>query len=41
MDTAMHRAEGDLDPRGNALILYGTLDEERTKVIEMRYRRKS
>ncbi len=27
MDTAMLRFEGDLDPSGNVLILYGTLDE--------------
>jgi hypothetical protein len=27
MDTAMHCAEGDLDPGGRALLLYGTLDE--------------
>lgn len=27
IDTAMHYAEGDLDPATNALLLYGTLDE--------------
>lgn len=27
MDTAMNRAEGDLDPGGKALLLYGTIDE--------------
>jgi hypothetical protein len=27
MDTAMNRAEGDLDPSGKALITYGTIDE--------------
>lgn len=27
MDTAMLRAEGDLDPGGDVMILYGTLDE--------------
>lgn len=27
MDTAMVRSEGDLDPGGKALLLYGTLDE--------------
>ena len=27
MDTAMHHAEGDMDPTGEALLLYGTLDE--------------
>lgn len=27
IDTAMLRFEGDLDPSGNVLILYGTLDE--------------
>ena len=27
MDTAMHRAEGDQDPRTKAVLLYGTLDE--------------
>lgn len=27
MDTAMNRSEGDLDPGGKALLLYGTLDE--------------
>jgi hypothetical protein len=26
-DTAMIRAEGDMDPSGKALLLYGTLDE--------------
>jgi hypothetical protein len=26
-DTAMHYAEGDLDPSGKALLMYGTLDE--------------
>lgn len=27
MDTAMNCAEGDLDPRGKVLLLYGTVDE--------------
>jgi hypothetical protein len=27
MDTAMNRAEGDMDPGGAALIAYGTIDE--------------
>ena len=27
MDTAMHTAEGDLDPNTNSLLMYGTLDE--------------
>lgn len=27
MDTAMNRAEGDMDPSGKALLMYGTLDE--------------
>lgn len=27
MDTAMVRAEGDMDPSGKVLIMYGTLDE--------------
>ncbi len=27
MDTAMHNAEGDLDPSTNAMLFYGTLDE--------------
>jgi len=27
IDTAMNRAEGDMDPSGKALILYGTIDE--------------
>lgn len=27
MDTAMNRAEGDLDPSGNSSITYGTIDE--------------
>ena len=27
MDTAMNRAEGDMDPSGKAMLLYGTLDE--------------
>ncbi len=27
MDTAMNRSEGDLDPGGDVLLLYGTLDE--------------
>ncbi|MEM7199063.1 MAG: DUF1579 family protein [Planctomycetota bacterium] len=30
MDTAMNHAEGDLDPGGEALLLYGTLDEYTT-----------
>ena len=27
MDTAMNRCEGDLDPGGKAMLLYGTIDE--------------
>jgi hypothetical protein len=27
MDTAMNRAEGDMDPGGKALVFYGTIDE--------------
>ena len=27
LDTAMTHAEGDMDPSGNALLSYGTLDE--------------
>lgn len=27
LDTAMNRSEGDLDPSGKVLILYGTIDE--------------
>ena len=27
VDTAMDRSEGDLDPKTNALVMYGTLDE--------------
>lgn len=27
MDTAMHSNEGDMDPSGKALLLYGTIDE--------------
>ena len=27
VDTAMNRSEGDLDPKTNALVMYGTLDE--------------
>lgn len=27
MDTAMNRSEGDMDPSGKSLLLYGTIDE--------------
>ena len=42
MDTAMLRAEGDVDPRTGALILYGTLDEyltgEHDKMVKYVFR---
>ena len=45
IDTAMRRAEGDLDPGGKTLILYGTLDEyltgEHDKMVKLVYRFKS
>jgi hypothetical protein len=34
MDTAMNAAEGDMDPGGKALILYGTLDEYLSEPME-------
>ncbi len=41
-DTAMNYAEGDLDPKGDALILYGTVDEyltgEHDKMVKVVYR---
>ncbi len=41
-DTAMNRAEGDLTPDGNTLILFGTLDEyitgEIAKMVKYVYR---
>ncbi len=42
MDTAMVNSEGDLDPGGKALLLYGTLDEyltgEHDKMVKTVYR---
>ncbi len=42
MDTAMNHAEGDLDPTGKSLLLYGTLDEyltgEHDKMVKYAYR---
>jgi len=42
LDTAMHNAEGDVDPSGNVLLLYGTLDEyltgEHDKMVKTIYR---
>jgi hypothetical protein len=42
MDTAMNRSEGDLDPGGKALLLYGTLDEyltgEHDKMVKTVFR---
>jgi hypothetical protein len=41
-DTAMRHAEGDLDPGGKVLLLYGTLDEyltgEHDKMVKLVYR---
>ena len=41
-DTAMNRAEGDLDPGGEVLILYGTIDEyltgEHDKMVKLVWR---
>ena len=45
MDTAMLRAEGDMDPGGKVLIAYGTLDEyltgEHDKMVKYVWRFKS
>ena len=42
LDTAMNHAEGDMDPTGKAMILYGTLDEyltgEHDKMVKYVYR---
>jgi len=42
MDTAMNRSEGDLDPGGEVLLLYGTLDEyltgEHDKMVKTVFR---
>lgn len=42
MDTAMLRAEGDMDPSGKTLIMYGTLDEyltgEHDKMVKYLWR---
>ena len=42
MDTAMNRSEGDLDPGGDVLLLYGTIDEyltgEHDKMVKTVYR---
>ena len=42
MDTAMRRAEGDLDPSGKALLMYGTIDEyltgEHDKMVKLVWR---
>ena len=42
MDTAMSRAEGDLDPGGKVLLLYGTIDEyltgEHDKMVKTVFR---
>lgn len=42
MDTAMNRAEGDMDPSGAALLMYGTLDEyltgEHDKMVKYAWR---
>lgn len=42
MDTSMIRSEGDLDPGGDVLIMYGTLDEyltgEHDKMVKSVYR---
>jgi hypothetical protein len=41
-DTAMVRYEGDMDPSGDALIMYGTLDEyitgEHDKMVKYLWR---
>lgn len=41
-DTAMNRAEGDMDPGGKALLMYGTIDEyltgEHDKMVKLVYR---
>ncbi|MDZ4753385.1 MAG: DUF1579 family protein [Phycisphaerae bacterium] len=41
-DTAMNRMEGDMDPSGKSLLLYGTLDEyltgEHDKMVKYVYR---
>ncbi len=42
VDTAMNRVEGDMDPGGKVLLLYGTIDEyltgEHDKMIKVVYR---
>ncbi|MEM7244967.1 MAG: DUF1579 family protein [Acidobacteriota bacterium] len=42
MDTAMNRSEGDIDPGGEVLLVYGTLDEyitgEHDKMVKTVYR---
>jgi hypothetical protein len=42
MDTAMNHAEGDMDPGGKALIMYGTIDEyltgEHDKMVKYVFR---
>jgi hypothetical protein len=42
MDTAMNHSEGDLDPAGKVLLVYGTLDEyltgEHDKMVKTVYR---
>lgn len=42
MDTAMLRTEGDMDPSGKTLIMYGTLDEyltgEHDKMVKYLWR---
>lgn len=42
LDTAMPRMEGDLDPRGDVLIMYGTIDEyltgEHDKMVKSIFR---
>ncbi len=42
MDTAMLHTEGDMDPSGNALLMYGTIDEyltgEHDKMVKGIYR---
>ena len=42
MDTAMNHAEGDMDPGGKAMILYGTIDEyltgEHDKMVKYVFR---
>lgn len=42
MDTMMFRLEGDMDPSGNSLVMYGTMDEyltgEHDKMVKMVWR---